>query len=94
MSLPSFQEKASRLNFCIVRWLLAFVYGIIIFLVMWLFGILIGITFFINCLTVLIMGKRFKLHYNFVLRVAKWLGHVYMYFLAATDDVPPLFPPG
>ena len=93
MSLPAFKEKASRLNFCIIRWLLQIVYGFVIMIVMFIFGIIIGITFFINCLTVLIAGKRFKMHYTFVLRIAKWLGHVYMYFLAATDDIPALFPP-
>jgi len=92
MSFPGFKEAASRLNFCIIRPLLQIFYGIIIGIVLMIFNFIIGITFFINCLTVLIGGKRFKLHYDFVLRVAKWLGHLYMYFLAATDDVPDLFP--
>ena len=92
MSLPGFKEKASRLNFCIIRPLLQLFYGLIIFLVMIIFNMIIGITFFINCLTVLLIGKRFKAHYDFVTRVAKWIGHLYMYFLAATDDIPALFP--
>ena len=94
MSFPGFKEAASRLNFCIIRPLLQIFYGIIIGIIMMVFNFIIGITFFINCLTVLIAGKRFKLHYDFVLRVAKWLGHLYMYFLAATDDVPDLYPKG
>jgi hypothetical protein len=93
MSLPAYKESASRLNFCIIRWLLQIVYGFVIMIVMFIFGIIIGITFFINCISVLIAGKRFKMHYTFVVRIAKWLGHVYMYFLAATDDIPALFPP-
>ena len=83
MSLPGFVETASRLNFCIIRPILQMFYGIIIGLVMMIF---------INCFTVVVAGKRFKAHYDFVTRVAKWIGHLYMYFLAATDDIPDLFP--
>jgi len=92
MSLPGFKESASRLNFCIIRPLLQIFYGIIIGFVMMIFNFIIGITFFINCLSVLFVGKRFRAHYDFVVRVAKWLGHLYMYFFAATDEVPALFP--
>lgn len=92
MSLPGFVETASRLNFCIIRPILQMFYGIIIGLVMMIFNMIIGITAFINCFTVVIAGKRFKAHYDFVTRVAKWIGHLYMYFLAATDDIPDLFP--
>ena len=94
MSFPGFKEAASRLNFCVFRPFLQLFFGIIIGIILMIFNFIIGITFFVNCLTVLITGKRLKLHYDFVLRVAKWLGHLYMYFLAATDDVPDLYPKG
>ena len=91
-SLPPFVEKASRVNFCIIRPILNFVYGIVFGLILFVYGIIIGFTFFINCLTVLCAGKRFRAHYDFVSKLAKWSAHISMYFGAATDDVPDFCP--
>ena len=70
-SLPPFKEKASRVNFCLIRPLLYIVYGLVFGLILFLYGIIIGFTFFINCLTVLCSGKRFRAHYDFVAKLAK-----------------------
>ncbi|MHA1686204.1 MAG: DUF4389 domain-containing protein [Candidatus Heimdallarchaeaceae archaeon] len=91
-TLPPFVEKASRLNFCIVRPILQLLYGLIIGLILFIYSFIIGITGFINCFSVLIAGKRFKTHYDFVVKIAKWIGHLYMYFNVATDETPPIFP--
>ncbi|MEE9411345.1 MAG: DUF4389 domain-containing protein [Candidatus Heimdallarchaeota archaeon] len=91
-SLPPFVETASRVNFCLVRPLLQILYGFVYGFVLFIYGILIGFTSFINCLTVLFAGKRFRAHYDFTLKLAKWIGHISMYFGAATDDVPDFFP--
>ena len=91
-SLPPYKEKASRVNFCIYRPLLYIVYGLVIGLILALYSIIIGFTFFINCLTVICSGKKFRAHYDFVTKLAKWVGHIIMYFQAATDDVPDFCP--
>ncbi|UJG44162.1 MAG: DUF4389 domain-containing protein [Candidatus Heimdallarchaeum endolithica] len=92
LKLPPYKKEASCTQFCLVRPIMNILYGIIAFFVLFIYGIIIGITSFINCFTVVCSKTRWETHYNVVAKLAFWIAHFSMYLSNATDDTPPLCP--
>lgn len=90
--LPPYVPEASCLQFCIVRPIMSFIYGIFSFFVIILYSIIIGITSIINNITVCCAKHKFEAHYKNVTKLALWNAHMSMYLLMATDESPDLCP--
>ncbi|MHA1303405.1 MAG: DUF4389 domain-containing protein [Candidatus Heimdallarchaeaceae archaeon] len=69
-----------------------FVYRLLAIFVMLIYGVIISLTSFVNCLTVVCTKSRWETHYNMVTKLALWSVHISMYLANATDDTPPACP--
>jgi hypothetical protein len=82
-----FEESASRLEL-----LVRILYWILIGIVLWIYGIIAGICFFIQWFFILIFGKRHETLSNIAKGYLEYMVHVlpYMYFM--TDKRPDVMP--
>ena len=57
-----------------------------------IYGFVISFTSLINCFTVACTKTTFEPHYDFTMKLVRWLAHIEMYTSAATEDKPPNCP--
>jgi len=82
-----YKEKASRLEL-----LVRIIYAIPIAIVLWLFGILVGVAQIILWFHILFLGRRHKTLSNFVKIYITYLFRVHAYLNLVTDERPPIIP--
>lgn len=80
-----FEEKASRLEALIIRWLLAIIHITIVEL----WGILAILAFAVQWILILLTGKRNKELHNLIEEWYRYSVRVYTYLLLLTDARPP-----
>ncbi len=81
-----YDEKASRLEALIIRWL----YGIVLSIIAGIWGFVAGIVMFIQWLHILILAKRHKGMHDFVTKYFRFYTRVSGYFYLLTDARPPI----
>ena len=77
--------KASRAE-VIIR----IVYGIILGIIAYIFGIIMSILWVVNFFTCLLLGARIGA--DFIAKYVKWIAMVCAYLLFVTDERPPFLP--
>jgi hypothetical protein len=81
-----YDETASRLEALIIR----FLYGIVLYIILEIWGIVAGIVVVIQWLHILILGKRHQGMHNFVTKFFRFCTRVSGYLLLLTDARPPI----
>lgn len=81
------QEKAGR-----VELLVRIVYWIPLVIVMAILGIIGGIAFIINVLSILVLGKKFLSISRFVVMAVGYRAKMVAYLMCSTDERPPIIP--
>lgn len=81
-----FEEGASRLEALIIRWL----YAIVLYVVLYIWGIAMAIVLFFNWLHILLLGKRNKSMHGFVEGYFRFVTRASGYLLLLTDKRPPI----
>jgi len=81
-----YDEKASRLEALIIRPL----YGIVLYIILEIWGIVACVVMGIQWLHILILGKRNQGMHNFVTKFFRYCTRVGGYLLLLTDARPPI----
>ncbi len=81
-----YEEKASRLEALIIRPL----YGIVLYIILCIWGFVACIVMFIQWVHILILGKRNAGMHNFVTKYFRFYTRVCGYFYLLTDARPPI----
>lgn len=92
MSVPKYSKKASRVEFCCIRFLYIIPVAIIGGIAAAILGLILGLLQFVNFFTVLFSGQRFEPLYNVSRQLLTWGLLVNMYMLGASETRPPLTP--
>jgi hypothetical protein len=85
--LFTYEEKASRIELFV-----RIVYWILIGIVLWIYGFIAGICWFIQWFVILILGRRSKALGEFVRGYMEYYVHVSNYVYFFTDTRPNIFP--
>ncbi len=81
-----YDEKASRLEVLIIRCL----YGIVLYIILGIWGTVASIVVAIQWLHILILGRRNQGMHNFVTKFFRYYVRVEGYLLLLTDARPPI----
>jgi hypothetical protein len=81
-----YDESASRLEALIIR----FLYGIVLYIILEIWGIVAFIVVVIQWFHILILGKRNQGMHDFVTKFFRYCTRVSGYFLLLTDARPPI----
>jgi fucose permease len=81
-----YEEKASRLEVLIIRWL----YAIVLYIVLYIWAMVAGIVWCIQGLHILILGRRNQSMHDFISGYLRFVTRVYGYLLLLTDARPPI----
>ncbi len=81
-----YEERASRLEALIIRWL----YGIVLYIVATIWGTIAFIVLFFQWLNILVLGKRNEGMHNFVAGFFRFYIRMCGYFYLLTDERPPI----
>lgn len=81
-----YEESASRLEALIIRCL----YGIVLYIILGIWGLVASIVVAIQWLHILILGKRNQGMHNFVTKFFRYYVRVEGYMLLLTDARPPI----
>lgn len=81
-----YDESASRLEVLIIR----FLYGIVLYIILEIWGIVAGIVVVIQWFHILILGKRNAGMHSFVTKFFRYCTRVSGYLLLLTDARPPI----
>jgi hypothetical protein len=81
-----YEETASRIEALIIRWL----WGIVLYIVLELWGIVAGLAFIGQWIVILITGSRNQGLHNFIEGYFRYVTRVTGYILLLTDERPPI----
>jgi hypothetical protein len=81
-----YEEKASRLEVLIIRWL----YGILLLIILGIWQIFAGLAMLGQWIVILITGARNKGLHDFVTSYFKFYTKSYGYLFMLTDERPPI----
>jgi hypothetical protein len=81
-----YEEKASRLEALIIRWL----YGLLLSIILSIWGIVAGLAMLGQWIVILITGARNKGLHDFVTSYFKFYTRTYGYLYLLTDERPPI----
>jgi hypothetical protein len=81
-----YEEKASRLEVLIIRWL----YGILLSIIISIWGIFAGLAMLGQWIVILITGARNKGLHDFITSYFKFYTRINGYLYMLTDERPPL----
>jgi hypothetical protein len=81
-----YDEKASRLEALVIRWL----YGIFLAIAVEIWGFFAVLAMIAQCFFVLIKGKRHQGLHSFIESFFRFFARVYGYLMLLTDVRPPL----
>lgn len=92
LKLPSYKKEADCCQFLCLRSIMSVLYGMVMFGVVFIYGLMIGVTSFINCFTVICTKTNWETHYNVVAKLSLWQAHMGMYLTRAVDETPSCCP--
>jgi hypothetical protein len=81
-----YDEKASRLEALIIR----FLYGTVLCIILEIWGLVACVVVVIQWLHILVLGKRNQGMHDFVTKFFRYATRVYGYLLLLTDVRPPI----
>ncbi len=81
-----YEEKASRLEALVIRWL----YAIVLYIVLELWGIVAAFALFAQWIVIMITGARHQGLHSFIERYFRYYTRVTGYILLLTDERPPI----